>query len=74
MMNSFPNIKILDWSKFEAFAGNKINVTQKLKFVLEMVENNVGEGENAGFLYFLLFPHCFQKAPFIGSLKVGFVW
>ena len=47
-LNSLPNDNILDWSKFKAFAGNKINVTKqnyKLKFVLEMVENIVGKGE-----------------------------
>ena len=38
------------------------------------VENIVGKGENAGYHYFLLFPLCFQKAPFYKSLKVGIVW
>ena len=36
------NDKILDWSKFKAFADDKINVTEKLKFVLGTVENIVG--------------------------------
>ena len=36
-VNSLPNDKILDWSKLKAFADNKINVTEKLKFVLERV-------------------------------------
>ena len=31
-VNSLPNDKILDWSKLEAFAEDKINVTKKLKF------------------------------------------
>ena len=72
--NSSPNEKILDWSKFKAFADDKIDVTQKLKFVLEMVENIVGKGENAGYQHFLLFPQCFQKVPFTGSSKVGTMW
>ena len=38
------------------------------------VENIVGKGENAVYHYFLLFPLCFQKAPFYKSLKVGIVW
>ena len=25
--NPFPNEKFLDWSKFKAFAGDKINIT-----------------------------------------------
>ena len=33
----------------KAFAENKINATQNLKFVLEGIENIVGKGENAGF-------------------------
>ena len=37
---------ILEWSKFEAFAPNNINVNQKLKFALECAENIVGKGQN----------------------------
>ena len=68
------NSKIVDWLKLKAFADNNINVTQKLKFVLERVENNVGKGENVEYQHFLLFPHCFQKASFSRSFKVGIVW
>ena len=35
-----------------------------MKFVLEMVENIVGKGENAGNKHFLLFRGCFQKTFF----------
>ena len=56
--------KNLDWSKLKAFADEKINVIEKLKFVLERVENIVGEGENAAYHHFLVFPQCFQKASF----------
>ena len=31
--NSLPKDKILDQSKFKAFADDRINVTKKLKFV-----------------------------------------
>ena len=34
----------LDWSKLKAFADDKMNVTQKLKFVLEREGNIVGKG------------------------------
>ena len=34
----------------------------------------MGKGENAGYQHFLLFPQCFQKLSFLGSLKVGIVW
>ena len=45
--DTFINDKILDWPKKEAFVYDKIDVTEKLKFVLERVENVVGKGENA---------------------------
>ena len=36
--------------------------------VTDWIENVVGKGENAAYKYFLLFPQCFQKAYFPGSL------
>ena len=60
--NSLPNSNFLDWSKLKAFSENKISRTQNLRFV--------GKGVNAGYHYFLLFPQCFQKPSFSGSLKV----
>ena len=72
--NSVPNDKILDWFKLKAFAHNKINVTEKLKFVMRRVENIVEKGENAGFQHFLLFPQCFQIAFHKRSSKVGIMW
>ena len=47
------------WSKLKAFANDKINVEEKLKYVFGRVENIVGKGENAGYQHFLLFPQCF---------------
>ena len=75
MFNSLPNNKFLDWSKLKAYAEDKINVTQKLKFELGRVylENIVGKGENAGYQHFLHFPR-FQKVSFSRSLKVRIVW
>jgi hypothetical protein len=62
------------WSKYKVFADNKIDVTEKLKFVLGRVENIVEKGENAGYQHFLLFPQCFQKLSFLEVLKVGIAW
>ena len=42
-LNSLPKGKILDWSKLKAFANDKINVTEKFKFVLGRVKNNCGK-------------------------------
>ena len=44
---SLPNNKILDCSKLKAFADDRINMTEKLKFVLGRVENIAGKRENA---------------------------
>ena len=60
------NDMILHKSKMKDFADDKMNVTQKLNFVLGRVENIVGKGENAGYQHFLLFPQCFQKLSFSG--------
>ena len=73
-VNSLPDDKILlDFSKLKTFAGDKINVTEKLKFAFGRLENLVGKKENLGYHDFLLSPQCFQKATFPGSLKVGIV-
>ena len=73
LFKTLPHYKILGQSKLKVFAGDKINVAEKFWFILERVENIVGKGENAGHQHFLLFPQCFQKAFFTGSLKVGIV-
>ena len=58
-LNSLPNDKFSDWSRLKELADNKMNVTEKLKFLLGRVENIVGRGENAGYQHFLLFLQCF---------------
>ena len=69
--NYLPNDKISDWSKLKAFADDKINVTEKLKFVLGRLENIVGKGESAGYQHFLLFSQSFQKASYGGGGGFG---
>ena len=71
--NSLPNGKILDVTKLKAFVEDKINIAQITISVFDRVENIVGKGESAAYQHFLLFPQCFQKASFLGSLKVGIV-
>ena len=51
-------------SEFKAFAGDKINVTENLKFVVLRVDNILGKGENAGFQHFLLFHIVFKRLLF----------
>ena len=72
--NEYLWSKGLRLAKLKAFADDKINVTEKFKFVLGGVENKVGKGENAGYQHFLLFTQCFQKASHTGSLKVVILW
>ena len=70
-INTLPKDKILNLSKLKAPTEDKINVTEKLTFVVGRVENLEGKGENAGNQHFLLFQQCFQKAFFfLWSLKV----
>ena len=69
--NALPNDKILDLTKFKAFADNKTILIKKLKFIWERVENTVGKGENAGYQHFLLLLQCFQKLSFPEVFKVG---
>ena len=59
--NSLPNNKFLDLSKLKSYGEDKINVSEKLEFVLKFIENIVGKGLNAGYLQFHLCPQCFQK-------------
>ena len=43
--NSLPSDKILDWCKLKAFADDKINANEILKFGLGRVENIAGKGK-----------------------------
>ena len=54
MYTSFSHLNLLNEKNFrpvqnERFCRRKINVTQKLNFALERLQNNVGKGENAGY-------------------------
>ena len=63
------NGEIIDWSKFKEYAGDKINATKNMNFVLERVENIVGKEENAGYKHFLLFPTMFSKGLLFRVVK-----
>ena len=63
-IKSLLNNKILDWSKFKAFADDKLNFARIMISVSDRVENIVGKGENAGYQHFLLFPQRFLKGFF----------
>ena len=67
-----PKNKFLDWFKLKAFT-DKIPVTEKLKLVLERVENTVRKRENDGYQHSFPFAQCFQKASFSRLMKVRLV-
>ena len=73
-VNSLPNDKNFNLFKLKAFVDDILHLARMTKYVFERVENIVGKGQNAGNQHFLLFPLCFQRASFTGSLKVGIVW
>ena len=57
----------LEWFKLKAIADDRINVTEKLKFVLGRAENIVGTGGNDSNKHFFSFTYnFFQKAFFQG--------
>ena len=68
-INSLPNDKILDLSKYKAYADDTINMNQKLKLDFRRVENIVGKGENDGYQHYLHFPQCFLKGFFFRAVK-----
>ena len=47
-----------------------IKVLKLMISVSDRVENICEKGEIAGYQHFLLFPQCFQRAFYSGSLKV----
>ena len=68
MFTSSPNDKILDVTKLNAFADDKVNVAQMLVSVFDRIENIVGKGENAGYKHFS-FSHYVFKGFFFGVVK-----
>ena len=59
MFNPLPKEKILNVTKFKAFADDESNAAKIANFLCDRVENTVGKGENDGNQHFYLFPHCF---------------
>ena len=42
-LNSLPKDSFLDWTKFKAFADNKLDVAKMIISVFERIENIVGK-------------------------------
>ena len=60
-------------TNLKAFADNILNVAEVTIFLFERVETTVGEGENAGYQHFLLFP-VFSITFFFRVVKSLDVW
>ena len=60
-LTCLPDDTFLDWFKLKAIADHKVNVTQKLEFVLGRVYNIVGKGENAGYQNFSFSHNVFKS-------------
>ena len=60
-VNPFPKRRILDHSKFKAFADDNFELDENGRKISKWLENTVGKGEIARYEQFLLFPQCFQK-------------
>ena len=60
--NSLRNDKTVDLSKLKAFADDKTDVSQKLKFALGRVQNVMGKRRKCCYQHFLLFPQFLKKA------------
>ena len=74
LYHTIVNFEDKIYGDLKAFADDKTNITDKLKLVLEKVENIVGKRQNAGYQQFLFLPQCFQKASFSRLFKNGIVW
>ena len=66
--NPVPNDKMLDLFKLEALADDKINVTEKLKYVIGMVETLWEKEKMLITSIFFFFPHWFQKPSLLSTV------
>ena len=66
VINSLPNDKFLDWPKFKELAGDKINMTEKLKL---KGGKHCGKRRKCWLLAFSPFPTMFSKGFFARILK-----
>ena len=71
--SSFPTKQFFILHKFKTSDKILKSNKNKLKFC-DCIEIIVGNGENAGFQHFLLFPTVFQNPSSTGSFKSGTVW
>ena len=57
----------------KAFAKDRIDESERLKFVSRMIQNNVGKGENADYQHFLLSYNVFMYKVIESRVRVSSV-
>ena len=67
--NTLPNDKIVDLSKSKAFADDKINVAEKLKFVFWKGRKHCGKRRKCWLPAFFPFHTMFSKGFFLWVVK-----
>ena len=67
---SLPNDKSFDSSKLKIFADSKINVTEKLKFVLGRIKKHCGKRRKCWLPAFSPFLTLFSKGYFLQVVKI----
>ena len=68
-LNSLPNDNILDWSKFKAFADDKINVTKNNEIYFGKGRKHCGKRKKCWLPAFSPFPTMFSKGSFFRVVK-----
>ena len=68
-LNSLPNDKFFDWSKFKAFADDILNVTILIISIFLSGRKHCGKRRKCWLPAFAHFPTMFSKAFFIRVVK-----
>ena len=64
----------MDWSKLKASADDKLNVNEKMEFVLEGLKTLLEKEKMLVTSIFSFSNNVFKRLFYWGSLKVGIVW
>ena len=73
-LNPLPNNTFLDWSKFKAFADDKINVNLKTEILFGIGRKHLWKRRKCWLPAFSPFPTMFSKGLFFRVVKSRIVW
>ena len=60
--------------QIESICRQELNKPEIMNSVFNRTEIVVGNGENAVYQHFLLYPQCFEKSIIIGIVKFKVMW